>query len=290
MKRQPWFIFGIPSGILTAIFLYLAYTKDGEWALWAVPCFIILAASYVMAPQINWWFYKRNPPELDNTIQSFLNNHFEYYKNLAPELKKRFRDRVSLYMTGNEFMRPPSMDNSGDKRPVPEDLKAVIAALATQVNFGKKDMMTGKFENIVVYPHPFSTPQYQDFHTCEIYEPDGVLLLAADPLMMGFNTPQSFFNIGLYEYALIFKMLYPSVSYPLLQDTIWESLERISGMNPKVIESITGIPNPDILGVAAHHFFAFPDRFKTVLPEVYQLFSNIFNQNPINTGHPILDY
>ena len=291
MKLKPWLYIALPLMFLTALFLYFAYTKDEAWAKWAAFPFVALAATWIMNPQIDWWFYKRNPPALDADIQRIIEDYFAFYQKLAPDLKKRFRDRLAMFMLGNEFIRPPRPDEVGEKPPMPQDIKAAVAAVAVQVNFGKEKFLTEKFENVVVYPHPFPTPQYEAFHTAEIYEPDGVILFSAEQLMAGFNNPQQFFSIGLYEYARVFKILHPSVSYPNFNESeIWESLEKISGMKRDFIESIIGLPNADVFGVATHHFLTFGERFLIVLPDVYQLLSNIYNQNPADGVHPILKY
>ena len=290
MKLKPWQIIAIPLALIAALLFYIAHAKDENYSLWASVPFVMAAAAWVMGPQIDWWWYKRNPPALDPVLQRTLDDYFLFYKNLSPDLKTHFRDRLALFMLGNIFIRPPRPDEGDTVPPLPEDIKAAVAACAVQVNFGKEEYLTNKFENIVVYPHPFPTPQYEAFHTAEIYEPDGVVLFSAEQLMTGFSNPQQFFSIGLYEYARIFKILHPSVSFPVLDDTIWESFEKISGMKKAVVESIIGLPNPDTFGVAAHHFFTFGDRFLIVLPDVYQLLSNIFNQNPIDAVSPVLKY
>ena len=294
MKLKPWQFIGIPCGILAITFFALGFTQhDGSYAKWGILPFLILAVAYVLAPQINWWWYKRNPPPLDARLEQLINDYFLFYKNLAPELKQRFRERVALYLLGNEFIRPVHPDDpdaTANRKNVPEDLKAAVAAIAVQTSFGKDEFLSGKFENIVIYPHPFPTPQYgDDFHTSELYEPDGVILLASDILMAGFNNPQNYFSIGLYEFARIFKFLNPSVSYPVIdENAIWADFEKIGGKSKSIIESTVGLKNLDLWGVAVYHFFSYPQRFQKTLPDLFQLISNILNQNPINEAHPIL--
>jgi Mlc titration factor MtfA (ptsG expression regulator) len=294
MKFQPWQVLAAPCVVLTAIFIALGYIKnDGSWAVWAAPPFIILAALYVMSPQVNWWWYKRNPPQLDSSLQRLFEDYFAYYQKLSPDLKERFRERVVLYMIANEFIRPVRPDDPDVatlRKQVPPNLKAAVAAHAVQVTFGKDDFTTGKFENIILYPHPFPTPQFQTIHTSEIFEEDGVLLFSADQLMAGFQNPKGFFSIGLYEMARVFKLLNPKMSYPNLDFSIWSAFEHISGMTKPFIESIIGLPNADLFGVAVHHFFTQPQRFQVELPDLYQMLSNIFNQNPVEDAHPILKY
>jgi hypothetical protein len=291
MRRQPWLYAAAPFGIWAIVFFALAIVKDdGHWAIWAVPALIILSGLYVLSPQINWWWYRRNPPPLSIAAAKLLEEHFFYYKKLSPELKTRFRERVALFMLGNEFIRPVRADDSEAQQlrnTVPEELKAAVSALAAQVSFGQKEIMVSKFEHFILYPHPFPTPQYKNLHTSELYEEDGVVLLAADPLMMGLNNPQMFFSIGLYELAKIFAKTTPSVSEPVLTDNDWFLLSQISGMTKETISGIVGLYELDDFGIVAHHFFTFPELFKKVLPDLFQLLSNMFLQDPSKGMNPV---
>jgi Mlc titration factor MtfA (ptsG expression regulator) len=293
MKLKPWQYLGYPLILITLALVAYGFLKEDEHiGVWVAPAFILLAVVYVMSPQIDYWWYKRNPPPLALPIQRLIDEHFLYYKNLNAELKQRFRERLALYVMGNEFIRPVNKEDStamADRNRVPEDLKAAAAAHAIQVSFGREKYMTEKFEHIIIYPHPFPSPQYNYLHTSEIFEEDGVLLLTSDPLMIGFQTPQRFFSIGLYEYARIYKMLNPSVSYPNLVENTWWDLEQVSGMSKAAIEKVVGLEDLDLFGVAAHHFFTFPDRMLKLMPDLYTLLSNVFNQNPVNGANPILN-
>jgi Mlc titration factor MtfA (ptsG expression regulator) len=290
-KIQPYQYIIIPLLVVTAFLVGLAYWfEDSRWATAAAMPFVAAAAIWVLSPQVNWLWWQRNPPPLDPAIEQFLASNCGYYQNLSPQLRQRFRTRVTLFMLGNDFIRPVPPDDpdaAAHRKRVPEDLKAAVSACAAQVFFGKTQFMTGKYENIILYPHPFPTPQHAAFHNSEIFDEDGVLLFNADPLMVGFQRPQSFFSIGLYEMARVFQKITPSVSTPNLDGKTMASLEQISGMSQNDIETIVGLPNLDGFGIAAHHFLVFPDRFKTVLPDLYQLLENIFEQNPANGEHPI---
>ena len=292
MKLKPWQYVGYPLILITLALLAWGFLKnDSRVAPLVALSFILLAIAYVMSPQMDYWWYKRNPPPLALPIQRLIDEYFIYYKNLNPELKERFRQRLVLYIMGNEFIRPVNKEDTtaaADRNRVPEDLKAAAAAHAIQVSFGKEKFMTEKFEHIIIYPHPFPSPQYNYLHTSEIFEEDGVLLLTSDPLMIGFQTPQTFFSIGLYEYARLYKILNPSVSYPNLVENAWWDLEQISGMSRAAIEKVVGLEDLDLFGVAGHHFFTFPDRMLKLMPDLYTLLSNVFNQNPANKANPIL--
>ena len=287
--KNPWLLFAAPFIVAMLTFFGLAlYRDDGHYAVYAAPFFILLAAMYIMAPQINWWWFEKYPPELGAQTKNFLDTHAPYYRKLSPELKIRFRHRVALFIAGNEFIRPVHKDYPDAatlRNSVPEDLKAAVAANFVQVHFGKTDLVSKKFEHYILYPHPFPTIQFQVLHNSEIFEEDGVVLFSADPLMQGLTQPQNYFNIGLYEMARVFKYTYNAFEMPEMPE---RELEIISRMSKKNIESIVGLSDLDNFAITVHHFFVFPQTFSVISYDVYQVLCNLFSQNPLNEFNPIL--
>lgn len=266
---MPARILSIPIVIFLAIAVYLAFAIDGRYSMWIVAPLILLAAIWVLSPQINWWWYKRNPPDVAAPIRQFL-FQYPFYQRLPEGEKKRFRNRMALFMMGNDFI-PQIM------KEVPEDIKAMVAANAVTVTFGQNDFLFPKFENVIINPKPLPTLQYPEkYHASEIYEPDGVVLFSAEQLVRGFLESTRYFNIGLYEYAKVFRISYPQFTYPRFDESIWEMLERISGFSKEWIEQWINLSDIDPTAVSIAHFFTFPEQFLKELPEVYEIYRSIF--------------
>lgn len=264
----------IPLVAGALISLYLAWEEGSRYAIYMVPFVVGMAVVYVLSPQIDWWWYQHRPPELPAPLRHLINTRFPFYQNLSADEKTRFRNRMALYMHANEFM-PQGMES------VPMDVKGVIAASVVQLTFGLEDYRLSKFEYIIVYPHPFPSPQFPEkWHVSEIFEEDGVIMVSAEQLMASFLQPERYFNIGLYEYARVYRRCYPGVSFPVLGENSWEQLQAISGYSKDVIEKWIGLPKPDVLAVAIAHFFVFPKKFKALLPEVYEELAGFFKQRP----------
>ncbi len=275
-------IVAAPFVLGLAIVAYLIVTVSSDYALYLVPCVVGLVLIYMFSPQIDWIWQKRNPPELDEKMRLILNNHFDYYKNLSADEKKRFRDRMSLYMVANEFMPAPGLTN------VARDVQGFIAASAVQMTFGRNDYRMPKFEHIIVYPKPFPSPQYPEhFHTSEIFEEDGVIMFATKQLMDGV-LERGYYQIGLHEYANVFLNSYPTLNYPVLPDDIWEQLESISRFSKTYIHEYINIPEVNPMTVCIHHFFRFPENMRNKMPEIYNRFKEIFNQDPAQRHEPVI--
>ena len=209
----------IPFVLGALTFLLMGALGVSSYYIYSVPFVIGSAVIYILSPQINWWWYQRHPPELPAGLRHLINTQLPFYQNLPVADKTRFRNRMAMYMEANEFM-PQGMET------VPPDLKGVIAASAVQVTLGHEDYLMSKFEHIIVYPHPFPSPQFPDeWHASEFYEEDGVIMFSAEQLMPGFMQPKRFFNIGLYEYARVFRHCHPEVAFPAIGEEHWPALE-----------------------------------------------------------------
>ena len=271
-----------PFIIILLVCLY--YTWEGEiTALYIVPNVIILTIIYVMSPQIDWLWYQRNPPEMNGKLRIFLQKLFPYYRNLSPKEKKRFEIRVNLYVIATEFM-PKAMEH------VPEDIKGLIAANVVMLTFGQKDYRLSDFERIVTYPHPFPSPQFpKHLHCSEIFAEDGVILFSTEQLIPGATQQTKFYNIALHEYAKIFMLSYPDYSYPKIDAEVAAKLEIISGFKNEKVQKFIGLPILEPSLLAINYFFTFPQNFKNQLPDIFEKYTKIFNQNPLNFQSPVID-
>ncbi len=271
-----------PFVITLLVCLY--YTWEGDLSpIYIVPNVVILASIFVLSPQIDWLWYQKNPPEMDRRLRAFLEKVFPYYQNLSQKEKERFRIRVSLYIIATQYM-PKAMEH------VPDDIKGVIAANIVMLTFGQKDYRLSNFEKIVVYPHPFPSPQYpKHFHSSEIFEEDGVILFSVEHLLPGITHRNQFYNIVLHEYAKIFMLTYPDYHYPKIDGAVAVQLEKISGFKNEKVQDFIGLPMLEPSLLAINYFFTFPQKFKNELPEIFDNYLNIFNQNPLNYQYPVVN-
>jgi len=278
---MPARILAAPFVVAALFFLYLAWETDGAYSVYVVPPVLALAIIYVLNPQINWWWYRRRPPQLSPPVRQLLRQHHAFYPRLTTEEKKRFRQRVALFMLANEFMPQGGMDA------VPEDVKGVTAIQAVTLTFGQAEFLMTPFERIVYYPGAFPSPQYpQHFHASEIYEEDGVLLFSVEHLMRGFIHPQAHFNIGLYEYARAFIHKHDDWDWPRPGTETWEALYGISNISRSALAQWINLPEETIaaLPVCIVHFFHYPEGVKKALPGLYRALRDLLRLDPLRDG------
>jgi len=273
--------FPFAIGLFTVI--YLIWERGTHYAIYMVPFIVMLAVIYVLSPQIDWWWYKRRPPEIYPQLKQMFSQRLPFYKKLSPRNKQRFEHRVMMYMLANEFM-PQLMES------VPMDIEAIAAANVVQLTFGVKDYRMSKFEHIVICPGPFPSPQYPEHtHVSEIYAEDKSILFSMDHLVHGTINAKKNYNIGMHEYARVFLRCHPNKSYPTLPDDIWQQLETISGFTETYIRQHIGRPDVKALPTSMVLFFIFPEKFKAQLPEIYTSFTEVFNLSPVDGMEPIVN-
>jgi len=258
--------------IAIALFAYSHFyeTDNPVLATYAIVPFIIAALIFIMAPQINWWWYTKNPPSIDSNLKTILQTRLSFYQNLSEADKSKFEKRVTLFIMAKQFT--PKIHDE-----VPEDMKAIIAASAVMLTFHKEeDWLFDKFEQYIIYPHPFPTPQYEEWHICENFEEDGVMLFSAQHLLHGFFEPQKYYQIALHEFVNVFLDNYLGTKYPQFGEDNWVDFEKISNFSEEKIKAYIGLQNVSPTSVGTTLFFTHREYFAQVLPREFETLQKIF--------------
>ena len=262
----------IPFALFAALFLGLAWAVDESYSIYFVPFLVCAALIFILSPQINWWWYSRNPPDLSAELRMFLERCCGFYRRLPAQEQRRFRGRVAMFNMGTDWEPMAFPEDS-----LPPDVQLAIAAQAVTLGFGREKFLFDQFEKVIVFPRPFPTPEHPYDHASELHVADGCLLFSAEQVMLGFVQPQSWYNVALHEYAKAFVLQYPDEPWPDFEkEGVWAKLEMVSKMPRAHIESVVGLAGLDALPVALNHFILFPEAFSAVFPEEFEVLAAIF--------------
>ncbi len=245
--------------------LYYAWTHDGVGAVWMVPFLVIAALIWVLAPQINWWWYSKRPPELGEGVEKALQRFCGFYQRLDPAGQKTFRHRLALTRMSTEWLTKNMPDEN-----VPPDIQTAIATQSVIITWRQSEFLFHHYEKVIVSPDAFLSPEFPYRHHSETYAPENCILLSAKSVMESFAQPNQQFNVALYEYAKIFLSKYPLVPAPPAVE--WEDLERISGWSRQVVETSIGIAGIEALPVALCLYHLFPEVFRKELVDMAEVF------------------
>ena len=268
---MPAFRLGIPFFLLLGLGVYLTINVSESWAPLMIVSLVIIVAGFVLAPQINWWWWQRFPPDLPEEMAQLLEQRLPFYQQLTEADKREFRRRIFLFNYGHNFM-PQVLEK------MPLDGQVMIASAPVTMTFKQEDFLFPKFENIIVYPHPFPSPQYETtFHTSEIYEPDGVIMFCLEHVLRGYVDPRQFLNPAWYEYAKVYAITNPQALLGDWESVDWGQLEQVSGFSYEAIERWIGLPDLDKQAMGIAYFFLFPNRFQQLLPELFAQLQTTFH-------------
>jgi len=263
-------LLALPFVLLLSYFGYMVWQGDESYLIYTIPLFLILVGIYVLAPQINWWWYERNPPDVDTPVRMMLERLNPFYKGLSEKDQQKFRQRMEMFVKGVNFM-PKGWDK------MPEDVKYAVAANAVQLNFNKKELLFPKYENVVVYPQAFPSPQYpESFHPSEVYKEDGVVLFSAEHLLASLMEPNKYYNVAMYEYVKVYMDAYPNKPLPRFTEEDWPALSKVSPFSETLIKKTLNVPDIDPSVVAASLYQTFPAKFKKIFPDKAKQLDAVF--------------
>jgi len=287
---MPTFVLLFPVIPIIVLLFFLA-PYPSKWAVWCAPFFPYVILVLVFKHQIDWWWYSKFPPTIDEDAQKFLEEYFPYYRNLSAENRANFGARLRMFNFDKEYI-------SKELETIPGDVRLLTAASAIQVTFGIKGGLLRHWGQIVLYRQPFHTPSRQYFHTGEVHYEDGCIILAVDDMIRGITKQQSNYNIAIHHMALAFQYEHK------IKDKDFFFFDAPAGEDPEeaflkkmaVVRGWDGLPElpykqletDEIFGICVEHFFATPVKFKTYLPKIYQGLKDILNQDPAEMTDPVV--
>jgi uncharacterized protein YneF (UPF0154 family) len=237
----------------------------------ALACVIGMIGLYFFSDVIDWKWYKKNPPTVEKEMRELLSKRLPFYQNLSEEDKAKFETRVELYVRANEFI-PNGWEH------VPYDIQAWVAVNPVMLTFHQEDFLLADYERVVIYPHSFPSPQYpEQFHCSEVFAEDGVLLFSTEKLLPGVMQPRAYFNIGIYEYAKVYKQMNPFINYPEMDNLEWLAFERIVNYTRQKLETYIGLTVLDQWGVLVTLFFSHPKEMEDQLLNHFTRVKEILN-------------
>ncbi len=287
---MPTFLLLAPVIPIIAI-LYFLIPISSQWVMMCAPLVPYTILVLIFKHQINWWWYSKHPPKIDQQTNDFLNNYFPYYKGLNEENKRRFGARLRMFNFDKEYI-------SKELREIPGDIRLLTAATAIQTTFGLKDGLLRHWGQLVFYRQPFHTPNRQYFHTGEVHYEDGCIILAVDDMIKGISKQKTNYNIAVHHMALAFQYdekvedkdfyFFDAPDGEIPEEALFKKLAVIRGWQNLPKLPYAQLESDELFGICVEHFFAAPIKFKEHLPDMYQALKGILNQDPIEVASPVI--
>ncbi len=261
-----------PFVILILLSFYMGYEGNRDWFRYGlIPSVICIAIIYVFHRQIDYWWQEKYPNNLDEKERDLVLRFSPFYNKLNEDDKLIFEQRMYTFVNGKEFSAMGAQAET-----VPHDIKIIVAMIVIEITFNqKKNYCLDHFDQIIMYKHPFGSPNHQFLHTLETYPEDGVLIFALDYFSSAMQDRTRFYHIGYHLFADAFIYEFPNKDYPL--DLTWEVIEQSCGFSREQILAVIGFETVDLLPITIYMYFVFGDTLKKVDARIYDQLELIFN-------------
>lgn len=225
------------------------------------------------------------PNPLSAKRKTILEKHFPFYRKLTPNRKKRFEQKVQYFIHVKEFI----------PRQIPvvtEEMKVLISACAVQLTFGYPKVFLQHFKRILVYSDNYYSTINKTYHKGEVNPRLRAIVLSWKAFVEGYIHANDGRNLGLHEmaHALRLENLILNSEYNFLDENVlsqWQSLadeemHNIAQGNSRMFRDYAGTNPDEFFSVAIENFFERPEKFKSLMPNLYAILVLLLKQDPIN--------
>jgi len=222
----------------------LVFVQDiAIWRWGILPVLALGFLTYIFSSEINHYWLNRFPIEIDAREHQFLSRHLPYYSSLPLSDQKEFGKACIAFHRHRDYILQ-GMPN------FPDDLKVLLAAQAVLLSHVFELSLDdwNAYDKMVLYPHPFISPEIDVVHASETHFSEGVWLFSVDQLIPGMTQPRRFFNTGLYEFIRTLKAIHPEKLSKLSQfdeSTLQNLAANFSKIKYENIQYWLNIKEPD---------------------------------------------
>ena len=240
-------------------------TDDVQSGLFLIAA-LMAASAYSLAPQLRWWYWKKNPPDLSTEMAPLL-ERFPLYRALDLEGKRDFRRRAYL-------IREATESTGMGIESIPGDVRLMAAASAATITYYREEFLIPGFENLIFYPHQFPTPEHDVLHASELYAKDGVIIWTLNYFVRSVVEPQKYLQLGFYEYARALFVSDTGAATAAARHALsFEEIHRLTDFSREALQAFVGLQDLDLpaLTLTVFHSHAagfhslYPDRFRGIL-------------------------
>lgn len=209
-----------------------------------------------------------------------------YYRNLSDQDKRRFETDVAIFLSENRI--------TGVKVDITDEDRLLVASSAVILIFGRTGWEYPNVPEILIYPESFdedfstTSPAWQR-HITGMVAPQNAIVLSKPALYESFANHEQGFHVGLHEFAHLLDMeawrvdgvprdLNPSMIRPWIR-LILKEMDKVRE-NRSVLRDYAGKDEAEFFAVAVEYFFEKSQALKKNHPELYEMFSLFFNQDP----------
>jgi len=281
---------GVISLIVAVIFIRLVWHLQYQMPnVFYILMAIILLAAY----NIYYSFtakYRKRAKVLDQSFpghfKAILSENVSYYNTLSAEEKKRFEQKIQLFLAEVRI--------TGIKTEIDPKVELLVASSAVIPIFGFKEWEYDNLGEVLIFPGAFD----HNFNFTDGKRNvlgmvgsgalDEIMILSKPALIQGFTNNKDKTNVGIHEFAHLidskdgaFDGIPINLPHKYIQpwlDLMYKEIEKIKSGDSNL--RIYGATNEvEFFAVATEYFFEHPFDLEKDHPKLYDMLEIIFNQD-----------
>lgn len=228
---------------------------------------------------------------LSATHKELLTTHIEFYRNLSDTDKLYFEDRVEQFLDAVRIEGVGLQVNDTDRM--------MVASSAVIPIFGFKDWTYRNITNVLLYPDTFDKEFQYEGNEGEGRRimgmvgtgyMNGQMILSRNALTKGFSKNNGKENTGIHEFVHLLDKADGAtdgipegfLGHEYVQPWVkmmHQEIHKIEAGHSD-IDMYATTNEAEFFAVVSEYFFEKPDQFQTKHPELYDMLSRIFGQDP----------
>jgi Mlc titration factor MtfA (ptsG expression regulator) len=245
------------------------------------PLFFIGYVVFVNSRYFYWYHIRSIEPEKKIILQKY----FLYYRRLPHNQKKRFENRVALFIRSKDWYGQDGLE-------ITQEMKVLVAATAVQITFGFAIYQLPQFTKIFIYPKEYYNEQTKNYHKGEVSPMGKIIKLSWNNFLKGYNDPKDGINLGLHEmtHAMslenrftkngVSNFISPRARAHWRKLAI-EEIHHIKTKGDSLFREYAATNLEEFLAVTVEVFFEQPNEFNKYHSRLFRATCDLLNQYPV---------
>jgi len=220
-----------------------------------------------------------------------LDLYFPYYQGLNPMKKRAFENRIRHFQATVNFIPMKSCQ-------INQETPLLISATIVMMTFGLKQFKLPMFKDILIFENVYYNASSKAHHKGET-DLSGRLAFSQHHILEGFRDYSDNLNLAIHEFAhalhfQTFKDKEDADIHFSQELRVWTSWIGTNSNRKLILQSnyfrkYAQTNAFEMFAVSSECFFETPERFKDELPQLFELMTELYNQNPINVYRNLKD-
>ncbi len=248
-----------------------------EPLIWCIIAIVIILFKFLNVfienKKIKLFPSKRMPSE----DELFLEKNFRYYQDLNVDEKEEFSRRIIKFLRTIEFEGRKGLV-------VTRKMQLLITATATKLTFGYDEQyLIEGLQKIIIYPEEYYSRLTKTYNKGETSSA-GFIVFSWKGFLQGLQNEHDNINLGFHEFAhaLLNSFSYSCEGYfnsffeIIKQEHIIKELKQAH-----LLRDYAYTNRMEFMACVIETFFESPEQVFKTSPELYNLFSDLLNQDPL---------